>query len=298
MDWHGKLHLIDQLTGGVLWSTDRAQDRNGLYPPNSELGGGFFTSGATAFSPNGQRLAAGGSNGWLVMFNLAGDVLWSKPFGGQIRALRFTPDGAALAVGAGDWKLHLVDASTGTTRWTGNNEFWPFFFIAMDTSGTLVGSGGKDGTFSLWDARTGAVQWSRDFYTAFVTGGSISADGQRVLVSDWGFGVRVYDRQGEVLWFRRFPHAVAAMTADGMLVFVTSYDPELRRSDFWLLDDTGRVIWSYTPDLNQYCQNTLSPFPRGQFITMRLAPSYAGTVKAAAACIGGSVFEFSIPVAP
>src|SRR5438876_308320 len=71
MDYNGKLYMINAATGVTRWSTDRAQDKSPVYPANSPLGTGFYTCGAVAFSEDGAVLAAGGSNGWLVMLDAA-----------------------------------------------------------------------------------------------------------------------------------------------------------------------------------------------------------------------------------
>jgi WD40 repeat protein len=298
MDWNGWLHLINMTNGNVIWKTDRTQDANTLYPPNSSFRIGFFTSGATAFSPDGSLVAGGGSNGYLVVFNsLTGDVKWKKSLSAEIRALKFTPDGKRLAVGSGDWKFHMLDALTGDTVWAGKNEFWPFFFIAMDQSGDFVGTGGKDGAFNLWNAKTGDLKWRKDFLSAFVTGGGISDGGKRIMISDWTFGVWYFDGEGNLLWFRRFDTASAAMTQDGRFIFVSERGTGTESANLYLLDSTGTTVWEHSVDLTRNCKSTVSPFPKFQFRSVLVSQTSDGkTINGVAGCIGGSVYHVQIPV--
>ncbi|MBI3210595.1 MAG: PQQ-binding-like beta-propeller repeat protein [Candidatus Solibacter usitatus] len=300
MDYNGKVYWIDAATGETRWSSDRGADRNPKYPPNSPLGAGFFTCGAVALNSSGTLLAAGGSNGWLVMFETAsGAVRWSQGYSAEIRALRFTPDGERLAVGAGDWKFRMLDANSGSALWAADNQFWPLFFVAMDPEATLVGSGSKESEFRLWDAATGELRWKKAYPAgAFVSGGSISAEG-RVLVSDWGLGIRLYDADGSDIWTRKITNAAMAATADNNYIFTAGYAAGGTRGPvFYLLDRFGTILWEHRPDTARNCQ-VQAPFPRDFFKSVAIARSGDRpnvTIRASAACVGGSVFTMEIPV--
>jgi outer membrane protein assembly factor BamB len=301
MDWNGWLYLFNATSGKVLWSTNRSQDVNPLYPQNSKLGIGFLTSGATAFSPDDRLVAAAGSNGNLVMFNTTtGRALWSKPFSAEIRALAFTGNGN-LAVGSGDWHLYLLNATTGATVWAANDYFWPFFFIAINQNSSLIGTGGKDSEFNVWNLSTGQLKFHENYTgasTGFVSGGGIANDGS-FMVSMWsgGNGVFYYNKYGQLLWKHSINGAVAAMTQDGNYTLVSGYNPVSNENYIYLLDSTGSVIWNYTPNTQTSCLSTISPFPRVQPKFVRLyETSNHRTLIGAVACIGGTVFYLKIPI--
>ena len=298
-DYNGRVYLINSANGQTRWSTDRSQDRNPAYPSNSILGRGFNTCGAIAFSPDGLSVAAGGSNGWLVVFETAtGSVRWSSGTSAEIRALRFTPDGSKLAVGAGDWKFRMFDAHSGAVLWAAENRFWPLFFVGMDSAGTLVGAGGKDAEFQLWDTATGALKWKRLYADgAFVSGAFISDDQSRVVVSEWTFGVHGYDVSGNPLWFRKLFNAGMAATPDGKYIFAGGFHSN-GAPILYLMDANGTVLWENRPDVTSNCR-VQAPF-RGDFLksfAIDASRTPEGvTVKAAVACIGGTVFTFEIPI--
>ena len=304
IDWNGVLDVVNITSGRVLASTDRAQDSDTAYPPNSEYRSGFFSVGFTAFSPDDKLLAAGGANGLLELFSLPSmQLVWSKSLSAEVRGLKFTPDSGRLAVGDGDWHVYMLNASSGATLWTGNDQFWPFFFMAMNQGGTLVGEGGKDGTFSLWNAQTGVPLWSKEVFPGFVTSGAISTDGTKVMFSHWSRGIFLFDGTGNYLWSKQVGNnPVADMTPDGSFVFAATAVPQMVQpgqpgaGSLYLLDGQGTTLWSYTPDPSAYCQNP-APFPQGQFKSALIYESPDKTsVTVAASCIGGTVFEFHIPI--
>lgn len=296
-DWNGVLRIVDAEDGSPEWTSSGGSERHPLYPPTSKFGEGFFTSGAVAFSRNSTHVAAGGSNGRLILYDAAtGTPLWSRAYAAEIRALHFTRDGG-LVVGSGDWKLHMLDAATGEPRWSSDApEFWPFFFLAEASDGTRIATGGKDSAYRVWDTRTGQLLHELEAGYAFVTGGGIRSDGG--TFSDWGYGVRSFDSNAEITWFRRFPQAIAATTDDGRFTLVAWWQPAGGASGIDLLDDSGTTLWRSATDTDAPCTSTLSPFPAKQWKTLLLTELKPGTLRYAAACIGGGVVTGVLTLRP
>lgn len=296
-DWNGIVRVVDADDGTPRWTTNGGTQRHPLYPPNSNFGEGYFTSGAVAFSPNGTHLAAGGSNGRLTLHDAAtGTKIWERAYSAEIRALHFTRDGG-LVIGSGDWQLHMLNATTGQTRWTSHEpEFWPFFFITESADGTRIATGGKDSNYRVFDTRTGTLLHQFPTGYAFITSGTIGTWGG--TYSDWGYGVRAFDTNGDITWFRRLPQAIATTTHDGRFTLTAWYQPDQSTSGLTLLDDTGTTLWTTPPDIHTPCTSTASPFPPKQWKTLLLHQPQPNTIRYAAACIGGGVITGTLTTQP
>ena len=64
------------------------------------------------------------------------------------------------------------------------------------------------------------------------------------------------------------------------------------------MDEDGTILWENRPDTAQNCK-VQAPFPGSQFKSVAVYESGGGAnlvIKAAAACIGGTVLSFDIPV--
>ncbi|MHB8584223.1 MAG: WD40 repeat domain-containing protein [Thermoplasmatota archaeon] len=299
VDWNGILHVVNATTGVELWTTSESSHVNPYYPAGNPFAVGFLTVGATAFSPNGSLLAAGGANGHLAVFQTQGGArLWSRDFPNEIRALAVSPNGSTLFVGSGDWLFHAVDLRSGREIWNASTQFWPFFFIAQDGAGHYVGEGGKDGVARVWNATTGAPAISIDLSPGFVTGIGIMPDADGIILSHWNLGVRAYARNGTLLWERPFPTAMVATTADGRFALVGSrgYD---NAGHVDLIDANGSSIWTAsTPPSAPLCGSNVSPFPQAQFQSVHVDDTTPGVVRIVATCIGGGVVMGSLGVEP
>jgi WD40 repeat protein/tRNA A-37 threonylcarbamoyl transferase component Bud32 len=119
---------------------------------------------AVAFSPDGARIATGGADGAVkvwdprnrrAVLNLAGQA--------AIAAVALSRDGRRLAAGSADGAVRVWDAGTGTAlaTWGGNG---PVTGLAFDPSGQrLAATGGKPlaGELKLWDLTSGKALGGR-----------------------------------------------------------------------------------------------------------------------------------------
>jgi WD40 repeat protein len=122
-----------------------------------ELRGHEHSVRSLAFSPDGARLATGGSDGDIVVWNAAsGERLYSlaSGFGGDVRALSFSSDGARVVSGHENGRVQVWNASAGerlrsiaeSASQSGEAQF------SSDGARILTSTG------KVWDAATGALR--------------------------------------------------------------------------------------------------------------------------------------------
>jgi WD40 repeat protein len=118
------------------------------------LPGEYPMVNSVAFSPDGKRLAYGGSRNILrlwdveskaevVFFNFPGDVY-------AIQSVAFSLDGSLLATGDTSGLVRIWNAKTGTqlTSLVGHNR--QVNSVAFSPDGKLLASTSQDGTVRLW----------------------------------------------------------------------------------------------------------------------------------------------------
>jgi WD40 repeat protein len=106
-----------------------------------------------AFSRDGRRLALGGQEHFLLVYDVAdGKELARVPVPGTLSALAFSPDGRALA--AGDWAggtVRLWDTATWTEARTLPGHRGRVLTLAFTADGKRLVSGSEDTTALVWD---------------------------------------------------------------------------------------------------------------------------------------------------
>jgi WD40 repeat protein/serine/threonine protein kinase len=122
----------------------------------------FGTAGAQgvrtlAWSPQGDRLASGGPDGFVKLWDPIRGVELSPMQGKQywVMGLAWSPDGKRLASAHADRLVIAWDAETGRKLWTmrGHNDFVDA--VAWSPDGTRLASAGLDDSVRVWDPRTG-----------------------------------------------------------------------------------------------------------------------------------------------
>lgn len=104
-----------------------------------------------AFSPNGRRLASGGSDRRARLHDLETDQFFDLPHEGEVLSLVFSPDGNWLATGSTDKVIRLFDLSHPDHRpviLRGHEGI--ITSLAFTDDGNRLVSGSNDGTVRLW----------------------------------------------------------------------------------------------------------------------------------------------------
>ncbi|MFO0892608.1 MAG: protein kinase [Isosphaeraceae bacterium] len=117
-----------------------------------------------AFSPEGDRLATGGSDQAVRIYDTASgqEVLVLRGHTDWIPGLVFTPDGNRLVSASGDRTARIWDASpwregeqVGNELLTLDGRSGGMFFTAFHPTEPLVATASSDGSIRIWDTRTG-----------------------------------------------------------------------------------------------------------------------------------------------
>ncbi len=202
---------------------------------------------ALAYSPDGQRLAAGGRGIVTLLDPGSGEVTGTYAGqDGRVTAVAFAPSGTlAVASGeagrAGVIRLYQPGKSAPTATLTGPKDV--VYALAFSPDGTLLAAGGYDRLVRVWHLPPAGTPRLRHTFAdhsdavyalAFHPGGKLLATGgadRAVKVWDVATGARLYTLSDSTDWV----YAVA-WTPDGSKLVAGGADRSLR---VWAADATG-----------------------------------------------------------
>jgi WD40 repeat protein/actin-like ATPase involved in cell morphogenesis len=117
---------------------------------------GIQGSRVVAFDPDGARIATGGGEGVVRVWDTATATrLLEIRHRWAVRTVVFSPGGARLATASGSPAARIWDARTGHRLMSLTHALGRVTSVAFSADGSLVATGSSDSTVRVWDAATG-----------------------------------------------------------------------------------------------------------------------------------------------
>ena len=199
-----------------------------------------------AFTPDGKRIAAGGWDASIDIWNVADGSLslTIKDFSGHTAP--FSPNGKWIAAGSGDSDVMIWDAATGRTTHTFSKHTKKVQTVAFSPDGTLLVSGGEDGMVYVWAIANNQIVRPLSGHTDKVFATAFSPDGKRIVSAGFDGTIMVWDvASGKTIYpplTSNHSKVVAAVfSPDGGSIASGGWDFNVRVWDA----DTGQHLRAY-----------------------------------------------------
>ena len=189
-----------------------------------------------AWSPDGTRLATGGTNGLLKIWDaMTGQLILTceDRSAAPINAVAWSPDGRRVASGSEDKTVQVWDVGSGKALLSFNGHSSSVQAVAWSPDGRRVASGSEDKTVQVWDVGSGKALLSFNGHSSSVQAVAWSPDGRRVASGSEDKTVQVWDAASG--------KALLSFNGHSELVQAVAWSPDGRRVASGSEDKTVQV---------------------------------------------------------
>ena len=247
-----------------------------------------------AFSPSGNTLASGGSDGTVRGWNVRSGTLFEtiEGHGGSVLSIRFSPDGSTLASAGTDKLIRFWDVWTADLKRTLEGHSAPVDTLAFSSDGLTIASGSRNGAIMLWDVKSGKKIHTLEGHEQPVRSVAFSPDGLTLASAGIPHSVSPrLSRDGRIkLWDTRTGEQVRTLEGHSHTVDCVAFSPDgdmLASGGGWP-DDTVRFWNTRTGEENRILEghtggvNSIAFSPDGG----RLASASRGSIRLWDTCTG------------